>query len=85
MCRNNELRKLRTMTGPARRDAVRRYLTESAQIAFGVDPHTLAQSQQCALSEVARAVCWRKSISSPMSLGLAFYVYLSRGVSPATN
>lgn len=80
MCRNNELRALRTLTGPARRAAIRKHLTNSAKIAFGVDPHTLAHSQQCALSEVARAVCWRKSISSPMSLGLAFYVYLSRGV-----
>ena len=78
MCRNNQLRKFRVLEGAARRRAIRAHLAESDKINFTADPHSLAQSQQCALADMARAVCWRKSITSCMSLGLAFYVYLSR-------
>lgn len=78
MCRNTELKKFRTLAGPARRAAIRRHLAGAEQIDFAADPHSLAISQQCALADMARAVCWRKSITSCMSLGLAFFVYLSR-------
>lgn len=78
MCRNTELKKFRTLAGPARRAAIRRHLAGVDKIDFAADPHSLAQSQQCALADMARAVCWRKSIASCMSLGLAFFVYLSR-------
>lgn len=78
MCRNNEFRKLRTMEGAQRRAAIRKQLSESEKLVFGNDPHTLSFSQRSALNDMARAVCWRKSISSCLSLGAAFYVYLSR-------
>ena len=78
MCRNNELRKFRTLDGAQRRAAIRRHLAGADKIDFTADPHSLAISQQCALADMARAVCWRKSITSCMSLGLAFFVYLSR-------
>lgn len=78
MYRNNELRKFRTLSGAERRAAVRRYLADSAGLVFGNDPHTLSFSQRSALHDMARAVVWRKSISSCLSLGAAFYVYLSR-------
>ncbi|TKW76785.1 MAG: hypothetical protein DI543_19150 [Bradyrhizobium icense] len=72
------MRKFRTLEGAQRRAAIRRYLAAQESIPFDADPHTLKSSQQCALADMARAVCWRKSITSCMSLGLAFYVYLSR-------
>ena len=78
MCRNTELKKFRTLAGPARRAAIRRHLAADAGLSFGNDPHTLSHSQRSALHDMARAVCWRKSISSCLSLGAAFYVYLSR-------
>lgn len=78
MCRNNELRKFRTMEGAQRRAAIRAHLAADAGLSFGNDPHTLSFSQRSALHDMARAVCWRKSISSCLSLGAAFYVYLSR-------
>jgi len=78
MCRNNELRKLRTLEGAKRRAAIRAELDKSLGLKFGNDPHTLSFSERVALQDVARAVCWRKSITSCLSLGAAFYVYLSR-------
>lgn len=84
MCRNNEFRKLRVMEGAQRRAAIRRALADNAGLTFGNDPHTLSFSQRSALNDMARAVCWRKSISSCLSLGAAFYVYLSRDAGKVT-
>lgn len=80
MCSNN-LRHLRTIEGAQRRATIRALLEKSEGLVFGNDPHTLSFSQRTALQDMARAVSWRKSISSPLSLGAAYYVYLSRGVS----
>ena len=78
MCKNNTLKQFRTMEGSARRAAIRAHLTKHEEIDFTADPHALKISQQCALADMARAVCWRKSPTSSLSLGLAFFVYLSR-------
>lgn len=83
MC-NNPLKRFRTMTGADRRAAVRAHLATTDAIDFTGDPHSLRISQQCALADMARAVCWRKSPSSPLSLGMAFYVYLSRDAKPTS-
>lgn len=80
MCHNN-LRHLRTIQGAERRATIRALLEKSDDVEFGNDPHTLTFSQRTALQDMARAVSWRKSISSCLSLGAAFYVYLSREVS----
>jgi hypothetical protein len=77
MC-SHTLKHLRTLTGDKRRAAIRAHLAKSAALSFNLDPHTVTMSQQIALSDMAKAVSWRKSITSPLSLGLAFYVYLSR-------
>lgn len=77
MCSNN-LRHLRTIEGAQRRATIRALLAKSDGLVFGNDPHTLSMSQRCSLQDMARAVSWRKSISSCLSLGAAFYVYLSR-------
>lgn len=79
MCKQTELRHFRTITGPARKQAIRVHLQRVAGIAFNADVHTLSFAQRDALATMAKAVSWRKSISSPMSLGSAFFVYLSRG------
>ena len=78
MC--GHLKQYRTLTGPARKTAIRSHLARTDGIDWKADPHTLTQSQRCALSDMAKAVSWRKSITSPLSLGLSFFVYLSRDV-----
>jgi len=78
---NQNLKPFRTLTGPARKSAMRAHLANIEGIDFRADPHTLTFAQQCALSDMAKAVSWRKSITSPLSLGLAFFVYLARDVS----
>jgi hypothetical protein len=78
MCKNNQLRSFRTLEGSKRREAIRAHMRAADDIDFTADPHSLRISQQCALSDMAKAVGWRKSSTSPLSLGLAFYVYLSR-------
>lgn len=80
MCKQNPLKHLRTLTGDARKQAARAHLTTEHGVTFGHGPHLLTWAQRDALSTLAKAVCWRKSISSSLSLGSAFYVYLSRGV-----
>lgn len=83
MCKSIDLTTFRTVTGPERKTAMRAYLRQSYGLEFGLDPHAITMSQQCALADLAKAVSWKKSITSPLSLGLAFYVYLSRDVVPA--
>lgn len=80
MSKQINLKTFRTIDGAARRDAMRAHLAEHAEIDFKADCHTLTFAQQCALSEMAKAVSWRKAITSPLSLGLAFFVYLARDV-----
>jgi hypothetical protein len=83
MC-NQSLKQFRTMSGADRRAAARAHLAQSHGINFAAnDPHGLTVSQQVALSDMARAVCWRKSAASPLSVGMAFYVYLARDAKPA--
>lgn len=79
MCKTPDIKHFRTLTGPARKAAIRAHLAKKAGIDFAADPHTLRQSQRCALSDMAKAVSWKKSISASLSTGLAFFVYLSRG------
>lgn len=80
MCKQNPLKEFRTMTGETRRKAIRSYLAAAVALDFAADPHALTHAQRGALHEMAKAVSWRKSISSPLSLGLAFFVYLARDV-----
>jgi hypothetical protein len=82
MCKNNPLKKFRTLEGAARRAAVRSHMVKVEGIDFTADPHALRISQQCALADMAKAISWRKSPTSPLSLGLAFFVYLARDASP---
>lgn len=77
------LKTFRTLTGAARKAAMRDYLTSAHGVVFGIDPHAVPSSHMQALHDMAKAVCWRKSISSPCSLGHAFYRYLSRDVEPS--
>lgn len=74
------LKQFRTLSGPERKAAMRAHLIKVDAVVFGLDPHGVTWSQQLALAEMAKVVAWKKSISSPLSLGLAFYVYLSRDV-----
>lgn len=83
MC-NQTLKNFRTMSGADRRAAVRAHLAQSHGINFAAnDPHGLTVSQQSALCDLARAVSWRKSSASPLSLSMAFYVYLARDAKPS--
>lgn len=82
MCKQNSLKKFRTLEGAQRRAAIRAHMVATDEIDFTADPHSLRWSQQGALSDMAKAISWRKSPSSPLSLGLAFFVYLARDASP---
>lgn len=82
MCKQNPFKKFRSLEGSKRREAIRAHMSAAEEIDFTADPHALRISQQCALSDMAKAISWRKSPSSPLSLGLAFFVYLSRDASP---
>lgn len=84
MCKQNPLKAFRTMSGAERRAACRVHLAASHAINFTAnDPHGLTATQQAALSEMAKAVSWRKSPMSPLSVGMAFYVYLARDAKPS--
>lgn len=84
MCKQNPLKNFRTMSGAERRAACRVHLAESNAINFAAqDPHALTVSQQSALADMAKAVSWRKSPMSPLSVGMAFYVYLARDSKPS--
>ncbi len=73
------LRKFRTLTGPARKTAVREYLFEEYGVKFGGDVHTLSSAARNAVADMAKVCGYRKPINCAMSLGSAFYNYLSRG------
>lgn len=73
------LRKFRTLTGPARKDAVRAHMTAAHGVVFGHD--VAPASTHAALADMAKVCGYRKPIACTLSLGLAFYRYLSRGVS----
>ena len=76
------LKQFRTMTGPERRKAMRDHLTKAHAVDFSADVHAVPISALNACADMAKAVCWRKSISSSMSTGAAFFVYLAREVQP---
>jgi hypothetical protein len=76
-----ELRRYRTLTGPARKVAIRDYLkAQGVAISADIDPHTMSWEHRQLVATVAKAVGFRKAIGSPFSLGTAYFVYLSRGV-----
>lgn len=58
---------------------LRTMLENSVKINFKADVHTLSHSQRTALQDMAKSVGYRKSVSSSLSLGAAFFVYLARG------
>lgn len=74
------LKQFRTLSGPERKAAMRAHLSRHDGVVFAQDPHSVNASQCAALAELAKVVAWKKSISSPLTLALAFYVYLSRDV-----
>lgn len=80
MSTNISLKALRTLEGEARRDACRAHLAKHSDMRFDLDPHQLTHSQRIDLHDMAKAVCWRKSICSSLSLGAAYYVYLCKDV-----
>lgn len=74
------LRRFRTLTGPARKVAVREHLA-ALGVEFGKDVNTIPGPLKSAVADMAKVCGYRKPITCPLSLGAAFYVYLSRGVS----
>lgn len=75
------LKNFRTMSGPERRTACRAHLVKHHGVDFSHgDPHGVGISGLTACADMAKAICWRKRVSSSMSLGAAFYVYLCRDV-----
>lgn len=74
------LRKFRTLTGPARKVAVREHLFETSGVKFGQDVHTLSGAAKSAVADMAKVCGFQKPIGCPLSLGAAFYNYLSRGI-----
>lgn len=56
------LRKFRTLTGPARKVAVREHLFDSHGVKFGLDVHTLASSSMHALADMAKVCGYRKPV-----------------------
>lgn len=83
MC-NLTLKKFRTMSGAPRRVAVRAHLAQSLGLVWDKSPYELTHSERTALDDMARAIGWRKSNASMLSLSAAFYVYLARDAKPAT-
>lgn len=76
---NKALTKFRTIDGCKRRAAMRAYLSgEDKTLSFTASPDSLTPSQLRALTDMAKAVSWRKSIGTPLTLGAAFYVYLGK-------
>lgn len=53
---------------------------ESGPFNWKADPHTLTNSQRVDLSAMAKTIGYRKSVSSSLSLGAAFFVYLCKGM-----
>jgi hypothetical protein len=83
MCKHNDLKHYRTITGEARRLAMRAHLTTAHGVMFGQSHEDMTQAQRAALESMAKAVSWRKGIASRLTLAAAFYVYLSRDVKPS--
>lgn len=66
------------MEGATRRAAIRAHMLDALNMKWDKSPYELTSSERTALDEMAKAVGWRKSIASPLSLSAAFYVYLCR-------
>lgn len=58
---------------------IRAALAASHQIDFTADVFTLSHSQRVALVDAAKACGYRKSITSCLTLGGAFFQYLAKG------
>jgi hypothetical protein len=56
---------------------------ESGPFNWTADVHTLTNSQRVDLVAMAKSVGYRKSVSSSLSLGSAFFVYLGKGMDAA--
>jgi len=80
MCHKTELKHFRTLTGPDRKSAMRYHLTKYSGVDFAADVHSVPVSALNDVAAMAKAVCWRKSVASSMSLGAAFFTYLARDV-----
>lgn len=77
---DQHFRTFRTLTGETRKIAIRTELSaEPHNIDFSADPFTLYNSQRIVLADMAKAVGYRKPITSYFSLGAAFFVYLAKG------
>lgn len=77
----NEYKKFRTLQGRTRKDAMRAELSKLPhEIDFGKSVYELSASQRCALSDMAKAVGYRKPVTSMHTLGGAFFCYLERDV-----
>ena len=63
---------------------MRAMLAKSHDIDFTKEVFQLSHSQRIGLSDMAKAVGYRKSVSSSLSLGAAFFVYLVRGIDEVT-
>jgi hypothetical protein len=83
MCKHNDMKHFRTITGEARRMAMRAHLAAAHGVTFGQSHEDMTQAQRGALESMAKAVSWRKGIACRLTLAAAFYVYLSRDVKPA--
>lgn len=85
MCKTPlDLRTFRTLDGSARRAAMRAHLTKAHGVDFSADVHAIPISALAACAELAKAVSWRKSPSSSLSTGAAFFTYLAREARPVS-
>jgi hypothetical protein len=73
------VRRYRTLTGMARKVALREHFAQSHGVDFAKAHHAMPHEARAALAEMAKAVCWRKPIGCPLNLGAAFYNWLQRG------
>lgn len=74
-----ELRRYRTLTGPARKVAIRDYL-KAHGVNFAHEPHALTSEHRQLIALVAKTVGYRKPIGNGFNIGAAYFVYLSRGL-----
>lgn len=65
------------------KQAIRAALVVSDKIDFTADVFALSHSQRCALRDAAKAHGYRKSITSCLSTGAAFFVYLVKELDAA--
>lgn len=71
------VRHLRVISGGERKAAVRKHL-QSAGVDMTAEAHTLSAEHAQLVAAVAKAVGYRKPAASQLSVGVAYFVYLSR-------